>query len=101
MRKGRSRLKRILPVVAVGVLLAVAVTFSDQLGQAVAGALIVVAGVLAISLRGEIVAFQHRLAETGAVSSRWSDSRPLTIILWGGGVILVGAAWLLDAYAHV
>jgi len=87
-------------VAAVLVPLAVAAIFAERLGQAIAGALVAVAGIFAIAFRLEIAALQQRLAETGVAPESWSQVRPFTLLLWGGGVMLVGVSWMWFAYTQ-
>jgi len=87
-------------IVVIG-LFVTAAAFSEQLGQALAGAIAFAAGVLAIVFRAELAELQHRIAETGAVSESWREARPFTWLLWGVGVALVGVIWVVSTYAHV
>lgn len=54
------------------------------------GALLLAAGLTAIALARHLTIAQRQLSEHPLIPGHWKNVRPLTFILWGAGVALVG-----------
>ena len=58
------------------------------------GALLLACGLTAVAFAHYLTSAQRQLAEKPLIPSRWKNVRPLTFILWGTGVAMIGALQL-------
>jgi len=91
---------QVIALIAVIAPMMLVVIVSDQVGGTITGAIVFVVGVLAIGFRCRIVALLARLG-LGGVPGSSRGIRPFTILLWGIGALVFGAAWAWIAYPHV
>ena len=85
-----DRLSVILFLAVIGAFLAAILLglFAED-SQAV-GALLLAGGLVAVAFARQLTVAQHQLAEKPFIPSHWKQVRPLTFLLWGLGVALVG-----------
>ena len=99
--------KRPLIIGAVIALLGVAIFFSARFMDSIAGAAILLAGVVLVAFRLEFAIIAARISQSAFVAGTTledaKDVRPFTITLFGVAMCIVGIAWILDGFvnAHV
>jgi len=71
---------------------AIVVSFVNQRSEGIVGVILMVVGVGAIWFSRALTEAQQELAERPYIPNNWRDIRPLTFVLWGTGVFIVGIA---------
>lgn len=70
----------------VAVLLALFAKSSNQF----IGVILIICGFMSVMFSRQLTVAQHQLAEKPFIPDHWKDVRPLTFILWGTGVTIIG-----------
>lgn len=71
---------------------AVIFSFVNQRSQGVVGIVLMTVGASAVWFSRALAQAQLKLAERPYIPSHWKEVRPLTFMLWGTGVFIVGLA---------
>jgi hypothetical protein len=58
------------------------------------GLLLVVTGAVSIAFSRRLAEAQQELSEKPFIPSNWAGIRPLTFVLWGTGVVVVGLSFV-------
>lgn len=67
-------------------------SFVNHRSEGIVGVMLMVVGASAIWFSRALAQVQHELAERPYIPSHWRKVRPLTFVLWGTGVFIVGIA---------
>jgi hypothetical protein len=69
---------------------------SEEGMERAAGALLIACGLLSMILSRVMSVAQHRLAESRFAPASLKNVRPLTFMLWGAGIAIVGFLWFFQ-----
>ena len=97
MRQKTDLVSLLLYVAILGLFVAAAmVGLVSRSSDRVVGVMLMAVGAGAVAFARSLTLAQHQLAEKPFIPEHWKNIRPLTFVLWGVGVFIIGVAqvWL-------